>query len=129
MTETGVNFYICYRSSAEAMDFYKKAFGAEETMRQTDDQGRVRHAEIKVCGSTLMMHDEFPEFSDHRSVQAMGGSPANMFAYVDDVDAMYERSVAAGAKALGPLEDKPYGRSAGVVDPFGFTWWLCSKPA
>jgi len=129
MSGANVHFYICYRKCADAIEFYQKAFGAKEVMRQADGQSGVRHAEIQIGSSLLMMHDEFPEFPSHRSIQGMGGSPVNMFVYADDVDALYNQAVDAGAKALGPLEDKPYGRTAGVVDPFGFTWWLCSKPA
>ncbi len=121
--------YISIRNTGEAIDFYTRAFGATEVMRHTDDQGRIRHAEIRIGNSILMMHEEVPEFPELRSVQAFGGSPVNIFAYIDNVDSLYAQAVSAGAKSLGPVEDKPYGRSAGVVDPFGLTWWLCTAPA
>lgn len=96
-------------------------------MCQADPDGKVRHAEVRIGESVLMIHDEFPEFSQMKSVQAQGGSPVHLFASFADVDAVYGQAVEAGVKAMGPLEDKPYGRTAGVVDPFGLTWWLCSK--
>ncbi len=121
--------YISIRNTGDAIHFYKRAFGATEVMRHTDDKGQIRHAEIRIGNSILMMHEEVPEFPELRSIQAFGGSPVNIFAYIDDVDSLYAQAVSAGAKALGPVEDKPYGRSAGVVDPFGLTWWLCTAPA
>jgi PhnB protein len=128
MSDQTIYPYLCIRDAADAMEFYKKALGAVEVSRWADPDGKLRHGEFKVGNSMLMMHDESPEFPELRSVQAFNGSPVNLFAYVDNVDALYEQAVAAGAKALGPLEDKPYGRTAGVVDPYGLTWWLCSKP-
>ena len=121
--------YMSLRDAGAAIEFYKRAFGATEVMRHVDADGTIRHAEIRIGNSILMLHEEVPEFPELRSVQAFGGSPVNIFAYLDDVDSLYAQAVAAGAKALGPLEDKPYGRSAGVVDPFGLTWWLCTAPA
>jgi PhnB protein len=119
---------MSFRETAKVIEFYKQAFNATETMRHVDGAGIVRHAEIQIAGSTLMLHDENPDFPDMKGVQTFGGSPINLFVFVEDVDGTYHQAVAAGAKALGPLEDKEYGRSAGVVDPFGLTWWLCSAP-
>ncbi len=118
--------YVMLRDAADAIEFYKKAFGASEVSRDLDEGGRVRHADILIGDSHVMIADESPRFSELRSVQAFGGSGANMFLYVDDADAVAKQAVAAGAKLISPVEDKPYGRSGGVKDPFGLDWWICS---
>jgi len=117
--------YLMIRGAADAIEFYKKAFGATESMRDTDADGRVRHAEIRIGDSHVMIVDETPR-SEMRSVQAFGGSPMNMFLYVDDADALAKQALAAGAKLIMEVQDKPYGRSGGVKDPFGLDWWICS---
>jgi PhnB protein len=71
-----------------------------------------------------LLPDEYPEVSGMRSVQQMGGSPMSIFLYVDDADASAARAIAAGAKWFYPIEDQEYGRSCGVMDPFGFIWWI-----
>ena len=118
--------YLMIRGAASAIDFYKKAFGATELSRQTGEDGRVHHAEIQIGDSQVMITDESPQFPELRSVQAFGGSPMNMFLYVDDADALVKRATDAGAKLIMPVEDKPYGRSGGVKDPYGLDWWICS---
>jgi len=95
-------------------------------MRDTDAAGKVRHAEIKIGDSQVMITDESPQFPELRSVQAFGGSPMNMFPYVEDADALAKQALAAGAKLIMEVQDKPYGRSGGVKDPFGLDWWVCS---
>ncbi|MGH7490570.1 MAG: VOC family protein [Bryobacteraceae bacterium] len=127
MSEQSVTPYLILKSAAAAIDFYKEAFGAAEIMRHADADGRVRHAEIQIGNSKLMLVDEFPdEFPDMRSVQALGGSPVDLFLRVDDADACANRAVAAGAKITKPVADQPYGRSGGLADPFGLVWWICS---
>ena len=118
--------YLMIRGAASAIDFYKTAFGATELSRQTGEDGRVHHAEIQIGDSQVMITDESPQFPELRSVQAFGGSPMNMFLYVDDADALVKRATDAGAKLIMPVEDKPYGRSGGVKDPYGLDWWICS---
>ena len=118
--------YLMIRGAADAIEFYKKAFGATELMRDTDAAGKVRHAEIKIGDSQVMITDESPQFPELRSVQAFGGSPMNMFLYVEDADALAKQALAAGAKLIMEVQDKPYGRSGGVKDPFGLDWWVCS---
>jgi len=116
--------YLSIRDAAGAIEFYKKAFGAEEITKHVDPKGVIRHAEIKVGDSPIMLHEEVPEFPELKSVQAMGGSPLNLFCYVDDVDAFVARAISAGARENGKITDQPYGRSGGVNDPFGLTWWV-----
>jgi len=118
--------YLMIRGAASAIDFYQTAFGATELSRQTGEDGRVHHAEIQIGDSQVMITDESPQFPELRSVQAFGGSPMNMFLYVDDADALVKRATDAGAKLIMPVEDKPYGRSGGVKDPYGLDWWICS---
>lgn len=118
--------YLMIRGAADAIEFYKTAFGAVELMRDLDSDGKVRHAEIKIGDSPVMITDESSTNPRLRSVQAFGGSPMNMFLYVDDADAAAKQALAAGAKLISEVEDKPYGRSGGVQDPYGLDWWVCS---
>jgi PhnB protein len=115
--------YITMDSASEAIEFYQRAFGAEEIMRHSDG-GRVLHAQIRVGTSMLMLHDENPAWPVYRCAKAYGGSPVNLFLYVEDADALVERAVSAGARLVMPVADQPYGRSGGVEDPFGLTWWI-----
>jgi PhnB protein len=118
--------YLMIKGAAHAIEFYKKAFGATELMRQADADGAIRHAEIRIGDSPVMLVDECSEFPEMRAVQTFGGSPMNIFLYVDDADAWQARALAAGATEIMKVEDKPYGRSGGVKDPFGLDWWVCS---
>ena len=118
--------YLMIRDAAAAIEFYKSAFGAIELSRETGADGRVMHADIKVGDSHVMITDESLQFPQMRSVQAFGGSPINMFLYVDDADAAARQALAAGAQLIMEVQDKPYGRSGGVKDPFGLDWWVCS---
>lgn len=118
--------YLMLRDAAAAIEFYKKAFGATELMRDAAADGKIHHAEIQIGDSQVMITDEVSQFPELRSVQSFGGSPMNMFLYVDDADALVKRAVDAGAKLIMEVQDKPYGRSGGVKDPYGLDWWVCS---
>jgi len=115
--------YIAMTDTNAAIAFYERAFGAVETYRHMDGT-RVRHAQIRVGDSMLMLHDENPAWPKYRAPQHYGGSPVNLFLYVDDVDAWVERAVAAGAQSVMPIAEQEYGRAGGVEDPFGVTWWM-----
>ncbi|MDR3717919.1 MAG: VOC family protein [Bryobacteraceae bacterium] len=115
--------YISLENTAEAIEFYKRAFGAEETHR-VNDGARVRHAQIRIGDSMLMLHDENPDWPKYKSAKTYGGSAVNLFLYVDDADAWVARAVAAGAQSVMPVADQEYGRAGGVEDPFGLTWWI-----
>jgi PhnB protein len=118
--------YLILDGAAQAIDFYKKAFGAVELMRMPGPDGRVGHAEIKIGDSPIMMADEFPEMG-FRGPKALGGAAAMLMIYVPDVDAQFKLAVAAGAKVVRPLQDQFYGdRSATVEDPFGHTWTIAT---
>jgi PhnB protein len=118
--------YMCIKGAAKALDFYKTAFGAQELFRHADPDGRIRHAEFRIGDSKVMMCDEFPEFGMMRSLQSVGESPVSIFLRVDDTDAFFDRAVKSGATSIMPVEDKDYGRSGGLKDPFGLIWWVCS---
>lgn len=118
--------YLIARDAARAIEFYKKAFGATELMRMADPSGKVKHAEVKIGDSPIMLADEFPEMGA-RSPQSFGGSPVSIYLYVEDVDVTFSQAIAAGAKELQPLKDQFYGdRSGGVTDPFGHVWYIAT---
>ena len=117
--------YITVRGAAGAIDFYKRAFGAEEKERMPGPDGKsVMHAELKIGDSLLMLSDEFPEMGC-RSPEALGGSTGYLFLYVPDVDSAFKRALDAGAKASMPPADMFWGDRFGkVTDPFGHVWGL-----
>ena len=116
--------FLIVKDCAGAVQFYKMAFGAMELMRMTDHGGRVRHADIMI-GTSPVMIDE------HANVSALGPDelpPVSIYLYVDNVDALLDQAVAAGAKVLNPVTDQSYGdRECGVIDPFGVVWWIATR--
>ncbi len=118
--------YLIIKDAARAIEFYKKAFGATELMRMAQPDGRIGHAEIRIGDSPIMLADEFPEMG-HRSPQSLGGSPVSILLYVEDVDALFNQAVSAGAKVQKPVQDQFYGdRIGGVTDPFGHVWYIAT---
>ena len=118
--------YLFIRGAAQAIEFYKKAFGAVELFRMPGPDGRIGHAEIKIGDSPIMLADEHPEMGA-RGPQSVGGCPMLLHLYVPNVDALFAQAVAAGATVKRPLENQFYGdRSGGLEDPFGFTWHLAT---
>ena len=114
--------YLIVNGAARALEFYKQAFGAVETMRLAGPDEKIGHAEIRIGNTTIMLADEFPDYGAI-SAETLGGSPVKIQLQVDDVDAMAARAVAAGAKTLRPVQDQFYGeRSGQFADPFGLTW-------
>ena len=114
--------YLIIKDAARAIEFYKKAFGATEIMRMAEPSGKVTHAEIKIGNSPIMLADEFPEMGA-RSPQTIGGSPVSIFLYVENVDALANQAIAAGAKVLMPVQDQFWGDRYGkLADPFGHLW-------
>ena len=121
---SGVTPYLIVRGAAEAIEFYKTAFGAQELFRMPGTDGKVGHAEIKIGSSILMLADEMPDM-EFRSPQALNGSPVGFLIYVEDVDTEFQRALDAGATLSRPLENKFYGdRMGSVRDPFGYEWSL-----
>ena len=112
--------HIMIDGAAEAIDFYGEAFGAEELFRLAGPDGEIMHAEIDVHGSVLMLGDAAGIF---KSPTEAGGSTVGLHVYFDDVDALTERAVAAGAELLQPPTDMFYGaRNAMLRDPYGHVW-------
>jgi len=118
--------YLIIKGAAAALDYYKKAFGARETMRFDAPGGKIGHAEIKIGDSTIMLADEHPDMG-YRGPQSLGGSPVSILLYVEDVDRWFKRAVAAGGKVTRPVADQFYGdRTGTLVDPFGHVWSIAT---
>ena len=118
--------YLSIRGAADALEFYKKAFGAKEVMRMPGPDGKLGHAEISIGGSRIMLADEYPDMS-FLSPQSRGGTTVSIHIYVNDVDATVERAVAAGAKLLRVVMDQFYGdRTGSLEDPFGHMWHVAT---
>jgi len=114
--------YLMIRGAAKALDFYKKAFGAEEAMRFPAPGETIGHAEIRIEGAPVFLADEGPG-TGLQSPQQLGGTPVSVCVYVKDVDAFARRAEAAGAEVLRPLADQFYGeRTVSFQDPFGHIW-------
>lgn len=118
--------YVYVKGAAEAIEFYTKAFGATETMRMPGPGGRIMHAEVRIGNSTLMLADENPD-QHALSPSTRGGSTGSVMLYTDDVDAVFNRAVAAGAQATMPPMDMFWGDRMGhLVDPFGHQWAIAT---
>jgi len=116
--------YLIVRGAAAAIDFYKEAFGAKETMRMPGPDGKIGHADLIIGGGHVMLADESPEMG-YRGPEAFGGSPVSLCLYVEDVDKVVARAVTAGARVTRPVADQFYGdRSGGLTDPFGHSWYV-----
>jgi len=110
--------------AAKAIDFYKKALGAEELMRFPMPDGTIMYAEIRIGDSNIMLGDEMPE-QGGRGPKSIGGTPVSFFVYGENVDAAWKRAVDAGAKPIVPLADQFWGDRTGCLeDPFGHQGWL-----
>ena len=117
--------YLTVTDATRAIDFYKRAFGAEEVLRMDGPGGKIAHAEIKIGDSIIMLSDEMPGYS--RSPQSLGGTAVNIFLYVKDVDQIFQQAVAAGARINMPVSDMFWGDRYGqVTDPFGHSWSLAT---
>jgi PhnB protein len=116
--------YLIVGDATRALEFYKSVFGASEVMRMSAPGGKIGHAEIQIGNSKIMLADEHPEMGC-RGPKAFGGSPVSIHLYVEDVDAVFNRAVAAGAIVRSPVKDQFYGdRSGNVEDPFGHVWHI-----
>ena len=114
--------HLVCRGAADAIEFYKNAFGAEEICRMPGPDGKLMHAEVRIGDSVLMLADEFPEWGVS-GPQAIGGTPVTVHLYVEDCDAVYNRAVEAGATVAMPLADMFWGDRYGLIeDPFGHRW-------
>ena len=119
--------HLTVRDANGAIEFYKKAFGAQVLNVAPGPGGKVLHAAIKIGDSIVMLNDEFPEFGGQLGPSATTGSPVALHIYLDNVDAAFERAVSAGATVKMPLIDQFWGDRYGVVtDPFGHRWSLAT---
>jgi PhnB protein len=123
-----VTVSLTVSNAAEAIEFYKKALGAEEIMRMAGPDGRIGHAELKIGDSIVFLNDEMPGgVGCPKSPQALGGTSGSVYLYVEDVDKSFEQAVHAGGKSNMPVMDMFWGdRFGGFVDPFGHSWGLAT---
>ena len=118
--------YLSIVGAAQAIDFYKKAFGAQELYRMPGPDGKVGHAEIQIGDSRVMLADEEPSMGSF-GPKSIGGTPVGLLIYLENVDKVFEQAIAAGSKVLKPLKDQFYGdRSGSLEDPFGHKWHLAT---
>jgi PhnB protein len=118
--------YLIVQGAADAIEFYKRAFGATEMLRMADPQGRVGHAEIRIGDSVIMLADEHPAMG-YRAPSSLGGSSVSILLYLEEVDAVFERAVRAGARVLRAVANQFYGdRSGTLEDPFGHVWTIAT---
>jgi PhnB protein len=115
-------------NASQAIDWYKKALGAEEVSRAVGPDGKIMHAEIRIGDSRIMLNDAM---MGAKGAKAMGGSPASLWVYVEDCDALFNRAVAAGAQVaggpMGQLTDQFWGdRSGTFTDPQGYSWTIAT---
>jgi PhnB protein len=116
--------YLIIRGAGDAIEFYKKAFGATELFRFPTPDGKIGHAEIKIGDSPIMLADEYPEMG-YKGPPTLGGSPVSIMIYVENVDTIFNQAVAAGATVKEAVSDKYYGDRLGTVtDPFGHVWHI-----
>src|SRR5256885_3215271 len=116
-------------NAAQAIDWYKKAFGAEEGERATGPDGKIMHSELRIGNSRIMVNDAM---MGGKGPKALGGSPISLWIYVDDCDALFNRALGAGAKVapggMGQMQDQFWGdRSGTVIDPSGYTWTIATR--
>jgi PhnB protein len=120
--------YLVIQGAAQAIDYYKKVFGATEVVRMDAPGGKIAHAELQIGDSRFMLADENPNMGQgYSSATTIGASPVSLYLYMPDVDRVLERAVAAGAKILKPVQDQFYGdRSGFIKDPFGHLWGIAT---
>jgi PhnB protein len=121
--------HLILDDASKAIDWYKKALGAEEVARAAGPDGKIIHAEIRIGNSLIMLNDEM---GGGKSARALGGSPVSLWLYVDDCDALFNRAVGAGATVapgpMGQLMDQFWGdRSGTLTDPHGYQWTIATR--
>jgi PhnB protein len=119
---------LTFDNAAQAIEWYKKGLGAEEISRAVGPDGKIMHAEIRIGDSRIMLHDAMMHA---KGPKAFGGSPAALWLYVEDCDALFNRAVSAGAQVfpgpMGHLQDQFWGdRSGTVTDPHGYAWTIAT---
>jgi PhnB protein len=115
---------LTVRNAAEAIEFYKKALGAEELMRMPNPDGTIGHVELKIGDSIVFLSDEFPNMGN-KSPQTLGAATGGLYLYIEDVDEAFQRAIDAGGKVKMPVTDMFWGdRNGQFTDPYGHTWTL-----
>ncbi len=118
--------YLCVNGAAQAIEFYKEAFGATERMRMEAPGGKIGHAELEIGDSRIMLSDPFPQAST-RPPKELGGTSASVFMYVEDGDEVGKRAVDAGATVTMEVADQFWGDRFGTItDPFGHVWSIAT---
>lgn len=118
--------YLIIKGASDAIEFYKRAFGANEVMRMPKPDGGIAHAEIAIGNSHIMLADEYPEMG-YRSPQSLGGSGVSLMLYLENVDDVFKRALAAGATQLQEVKNQFYGDRSGTLrDPFGHVWTVAT---
>ncbi|HEY0758632.1 MAG TPA: VOC family protein [Acidisarcina sp.] len=118
--------YLIVDGAVAAIEYYKAVFGATEVLRMPEAGGRIMHAEIQIGTSRLMLADEHPKMGAYAPAH-FNGTPLHLMLYVEDVDGVFAKAVAEGAKVERPLADQFYGdRTGGIIDPFGHHWYLAT---
>lgn len=120
---------LAVRGARKAIEYYKKAFLAEELFHIPAQDGRIVHAQIKIQDAVFFVSDEFPEMKNSgRSPETLSGTTCALYLYVGDVDAVFKRAVEAGGKPIWPVKDQTWGDREGVVlDPFGHMWAIATR--
>jgi PhnB protein len=119
-----LNPYLIVRDGAAAIDFYQNVFGAKLRMKLDAPGGRIGHAELEIGNGLFMLADEHPEMGA-LAPTTIGGTPVGLHVYLEDVDAVAKKAVAAGATLKRPVENQFYGdRLGSIIDPFGHLWHI-----
>jgi len=120
--------YLVIKGAAQAIEYYKRVFGATEHVRMNSPDGKVGHAELKIGNSFIMLADENPSMGPgHTSAATIGASPVSLYVYLPDVDHVIQRASAEGAKILKPVQTQFYGdRNGFIQDPFGHLWGIAT---
>ena len=120
--------YLVIKGAAQAIEYYKRVFGATENVRMNGPDGKVGHAELKIGNSMIMLADENPGMGPgHSSAATIGASPVSLYVYLPDVDQVIQRATAEGAKILKPVQTQFYGdRNGFIQDPFGHLWGIAT---
>jgi uncharacterized glyoxalase superfamily protein PhnB len=117
---------LTLRNASQAIEYYKKALGAEERMRMEGPDGKIGHAELKIGNSIIFLNDENPAWGCS-SPESLGGSASNFYVYVEDVDTAFKRALDAGGQAKMPVMDMFWGdRMGNFTDPYGYTWTIAT---
>jgi len=118
---------LIVRDAARAIEFYKKALGAQELMRMPGPDGKIMHAELKIGDSIIFLSDEMPRPGNVKSPQSLGGCTCTLNVYVPNVDQLFKQAIAAGGKESMPVADQFWGDRYGTLeDPFGYSWGIAT---